>query len=286
MTIFAPHRELVQTDLYREFLSPLKLHHMTFLVLSMSPRKYELISMWRGEGRPHLEAEAHRLLKLLIPHIQTALEVRHTLGVAEARASSAESLLDRSPTASILLDDEVRIVFQNQAARQLTEARDGLQVVGEHIAPTDPAARQRLRGLLAAAAASGQTEPGTAILLERRSGKRPLHVLVAPFRPAESRKSTARVLVLITDPETKVNFPDAVLRSLYDFTPAETEIANGLLTGYSLDEVSLLRRTSLATTRSQMKGLFGKTSTKRQGELIQLLSSLPRTLPMAVQPTG
>ncbi len=281
-----PHRELVQTDLYREFLSPLKLHHMTFLVLSMSPRKYELISMWRGEGRPHLEAEAHRLLKLLIPHIQTALEVRHTLGVAEARASSAESLLDRSPTASILLDDEARIVFQNAAARQLTEARDGLQVVGEHIAPTDPAARQRLRGILAAAAGSGQTEPGTAILLERRSGKRPLHVLVAPFRPAESRKSTARVLVLITDPETKVNFPDAVLRSLYDFTPAETEIANGLLTGYSLDEVSLLRRTSLATTRSQMKGLFGKTSTKRQGELIQLLSSLPRTLPMAAQATG
>ena len=274
-----PHRELVQTDLYREFLCPLQLHHMTFMVLSMSPRKYELISMWRGKDRPHLEAEAMRLLKLLLPHIQTALQVRNVLGTAELRAHNAESLLDGSLTASILLDEEGHIVLMNAAAQKLTAERDGLHVHGDQIAPTDTTSRMRFRSLILAAAAPCQPEPSVGVLLERRSGKRPLHVLVAPFRPADLRRSNARVLVLATDPETRINFPDALLRSMYDFTPAETEIANGLLTGYSLDEVALLRKTTLATTRSQMKSLFGKTSTRRQGELIQLLSSLPRTMP-------
>ena len=148
-----PHDELVETDMYREFLQPLKLHHMTFMVLSMSPRKYELISMWRGEDRPTLEAEAARLLHLLIPHIQTALQVRHTLGAAEARAGTAESLLHQSPTASILLDEHGDIVFMNAAARQMTDKRDGLEIIRERLASTDPAARKHLRGLLLAAAA-------------------------------------------------------------------------------------------------------------------------------------
>ncbi len=280
-----PHRELVQTDLYREFLRPLDLHHMTFVVLSMSPRKYELISMWRGEGHPHLETETLRLLRLLVPHIQTALQVRHVLGTAELRANNAEALLDRNPTPSILLDEKGSVVGMNAAARTLVDSRDGLQLQGDQLAPTTAAQRTRFRSLITAATAPARSEPGAAINLERRSGKRDLQVLITPFRDPETRNSNARVLVLVTDPETRVHHPDAILRALYDFTPAETEIANGLLTGYSLDEVATLRKTSLATTRSQMKSLFGKTSTRRQGELIQLLSSLPRTAPTGAHAT-
>jgi DNA-binding CsgD family transcriptional regulator len=43
-----------------------------------------------------------------------------------------------------------------------------------------------------------------------------------------------------------------------------------------------LRKVSIATVRSQMKGLMGKTDTQRQGDLIRLLSTLPRTAPNAV----
>jgi DNA-binding CsgD family transcriptional regulator len=100
-----------------------------------------------------------------------------------------------------------------------------------------------------------------------------------------SARSLARVLVLATDPEVKVNFPDAILRALYDLTPAETEIANGLLTGFSIEDLALLRKVSVATVRSQMKALLGKTDTRRQTDLVRLLSSLPRTTPTQTTPT-
>lgn len=274
-----PHHELVKTDMYREFLCPLDLHHMTFMVLAMSPRKYELISMWRGKGRPQLDREALQLLQLVMPHIQTALQVRQVLGAAEVRAQNAEALLNASTTAAILLDEHGEIVFLNSAADRLTREADGIRIYNNQISPTDNTSRMALRALILAAAARNQQDPGGAIKLERRSGSRPLQVLVTPFRPMDTRRSNARVLILVTDPEQKVNFPDAILRALYDLTPAETEIANGLLTGFSLEEVALLRKVSVATVRSQMKNLMGKTNTNRQSELIRLLSALPKTPP-------
>ena len=272
-----PHHELVKTDLYREFLQPLQLHHMTFVVVSMSPRKYELISMWRGAERPRLDAKASELLRLLMPHLQTALNVRRMLGAAESRAMTAETLLDANPTAAILLDGKGDVVFMNQAARNLALAADGIRIDGDRLSPTDTASRSRFRALVQSAAATQQSLPGGAIALSRRSGQRDLQVLVTPFRTLRQHSTDARVLVLASDPEVAIHFPDAVLRALYDLTPAETEIANGLLTGYSLEEVALLRKVSVATVRSQMKNLLGKTSTRRQGDLVRLLSTLPRT---------
>jgi DNA-binding CsgD family transcriptional regulator len=137
----------------------------------------------------------------------------------------------------------------------------------------------QFHSLVLAAAALNQEHPGGALTLERPSGKRALQVLITPFRPSDSLRSHARVLVLATDPEVKVNFPDAILRALYDLTPAETEIANGLLTGFSLEDISLFRKVSVATIRSQMKTLMGKTDTRRQSDLVRLLSALPRTAP-------
>ena len=182
-----PHHELVKTDMYREFLCPLDLHHMTFMVLAMSPRKYELISMWRGKGRPQLDREALQLLQLVMPHIQTALQVRQVLGAAEVRAQNAEALLNASTTAAILLDEHGEIVFLNSAADRLTREADGIRIYNNQISPTDNTSRMALRALILAAAARNQQDPGGAIKLERRSGSRPLQVLVTPFRPMDTR---------------------------------------------------------------------------------------------------
>jgi DNA-binding CsgD family transcriptional regulator len=165
----------------------------------------------------------------------------------------------------------------NNAAKALAQEADGIRLHGDQIAPTDATQRMALRSLILAAAAPNRPGPGGAIALDRRSGKRPLQVLVSPFLPLGGERSPARVLVLISDPESVVQFPDAILRSLYDLTPAETEIANGLMTGFSLEEVALLRKVSVTTVRSQMKNLLGKTATRRQGDLVRLLATLPRT---------
>jgi len=270
-----PHEEWVKTDAYRAIAGACGIQHMTCIVVSISPRAHELISLWRGAGRPLMEPDCKDLLALLVPHMQNALRIRRALGRAESRARDAEAMLDTSSTASILLDAGGRILHMNEAAQELALAGDGIRVHGGRILPEDPAKRMEFNALIAAAASAKTGDPGGAIALSRASRKRPLQLLVGPLPLADGDRSAVRVLVLATDPERTVSFPDAMLRELHGLTGAETELANGLLRGRSLEEIAALRGVSVATVRSQMKPLFGKTDTRRQGDLIRLLSTLP-----------
>jgi DNA-binding CsgD family transcriptional regulator/PAS domain-containing protein len=278
-----PHDEFVATEIYRDLAAAGGMEYTTCLVLSVSSRTLEIISLWRGPERAMLEQEHKELLELLMPHLKNALKIRHTLGLCESRARNAEAMLDASDTASILLDGEGRIIHMNEAAQRIALISDGFCIRVDRIVPTNPSQRNEFRALITACTAADLGHPGSAFALKRPSQKRPLQILVTPVRLTEKRRASVRVLILATDPERKVHFPDAVLRRTYGLTPAETEIANALLTGFSLDEIAQLRKVSIGTVRSQMKGLMGKTDTQRQGDLIRLLSTLPRTAPASLR---
>jgi DNA-binding CsgD family transcriptional regulator len=72
--------------------------------------------------------------------------------------------------------------------------------------------------------------------------------------------------------------PLARLQSLYNLTRAEADIANLLLEGLSLEQISEQRLVSLDTVRSQVKTLLAKTGSSRQSTLIKKLSALPRLI--------
>lgn len=93
--------------------------------------------------------------------------------------------------------------------------------------------------------------------------------------PGDREHSKADLVLLVTDPEQPVNYPDGILRALYGLTPAQTEIANGLLTGYTLDEIACLRKVSVGTVRQQLKSIMGKAGVSRQSDLVKLLMTLP-----------
>lgn len=280
------HGQWVKPGASRTVAPPFGIEHMTCVLLSISSGAHDLISLWRGPERPVLEQEYKELLTMLVPHLQNALKIRQTVAVAEDRARNAEAMLDVTAAASILLDEAGRILHMNEEAQQIALAQDGLCVRGGQIMPTDRSRRAEFGALVAACSAADLGHPvhsGGALALSRSSHDRPLQLLITPVRLTGEQHSAVRVLVLITDPDRAVNFPDTVLRQIYGLTPAETEIANALLTGCSLEEIAQQRKVSVATVRSQMKALMSKTDTQRQGDLVRLLSTLPRTAPGKTQ---
>ena len=274
-----PHEKLAESGDYAALVLGRSLQHMTCLVLSISPRTHEIITLWRGPGRLRLDREHHDLLTLLMPHLQNAVKIRRTLGIALGRARNAEAVLDASETVSILLNASGRVLYMNRAAQELALTGDGFVIHDDRIVLTDRSRRSEFEKLLADVTAGGVHSHGGALLTDRPAHRGALQILVTPLRLATLRESPVRVLVLVTRANQAITFPDAILRQLYSLTPAETEIANGLLTGFALEEIAQLRRVTPATIRSQMKGLLEKTDTHRQGELIQLLATLPRTAP-------
>jgi DNA-binding CsgD family transcriptional regulator len=84
------------------------------------------------------------------------------------------------------------------------------------------------------------------------------------------------VLLLATDPEKPIMLRDDALREHYSLTEAETEVANGLLTGYSLEEIAALRKVQVGTVRHQVKSMLAKTGTGKQTDMVRLFLTLPR----------
>lgn len=197
----------------------------------------------------------------------------------DARARMAGEILDASGTGFLLLDVSGDVLLMNALAAKMAGEGDGFQLCGKRLSPLDCSRRLAFRALIAAAGELPGREG--AIALARSSRKRPLQVIVRPFHDLGRHGAQPKILMLVTDPERQSHVRASLLHALYGLTPAETEIANSLLTGSSLEEVAAQRRRSVTTVRSQVKTLLSKTETRRQGELICLLSSLPRMVPGA-----
>jgi DNA-binding CsgD family transcriptional regulator len=279
-----PAGSLVHSEMYRDLLVPLGIRYATLIALTVSVRRFEAISIWRTAERGPMEKEFSHLLELLVPHIQRSLEIRQVLGVTQQRQVGAEIIADASSTATFLVDRLGHIIHSNAAGDLLVTDGTALKVEKGILIPADQESRRALRKIISATTQSTLTAPDSkpkkhAMLLPRTGLQRPLQLLATPLPANQSDRSGADVLILVTDPERMVRFPDDVLRGLYALTPAEVEVANGILMGYSLHEIADLRKVSRGTVQNQLKTIMSKTSAGRQSDLVRLLMALPQSLP-------
>jgi DNA-binding CsgD family transcriptional regulator len=282
-----PPATFLQTSLYRDGLQPLGVRYVTLIPLTLSVRRFEAVSIWRPPEDGPMNEDSIALLELLLPHLRQALEIHRILNVTQKLLAGAEAMADASPTAAFLLTRRGLVIHSNAAARSLLQQASDVLAIHEGVLTAKQAhSRTRMQELLSSATlsslTSAQTGQARALALPRGYGKQPLQLMASPL-PSDRRLpldrnggNEAELLLLITDPERPASFPDDVLRELYRLTPAETDVANGLLLGYTLEEIAGLRRSAVATVRQQLKSVLHKTGTARQGDLVRLLMTLPR----------
>jgi len=274
-----PDEGLLRTDVYRDVLAPLGVRYATMVHLTLTVRRVEVITLWRGIDQVPMDEDRVRLLNLLFPHIQQALEIRQVLGITKQRLASAEAMVDASATATFLLTRQGRVLRSNVAADLLLQQSDTLAVKDGTLITKQAHFKESLRKLFADAALSISPQlkanPAHALALPQGFGKQPLQLLASPLPPGHRTRCNADLILLVTDPEKPLNLPDEVLHALYGLTPAQTEVANGLLTGFTVEEIARLRRVSAGTVRQQLKDILSKTGTSRQSELVRLLMNLP-----------
>jgi DNA-binding CsgD family transcriptional regulator len=66
----------------------------------------------------------------------------------------------------------------------------------------------------------------------------------------------------------------ALLQSLFDLTPTEAAIARRLSQGETAEQIAQATQKSVLTIRTQLKSVLAKTGTRRQSELMHLLTRL------------
>ena len=172
-----------------------------------------------------------------------------------------------------LLDGEQQFLFLNPTGVDCLG--DGLMMRGKRVAATDRESDVRLQSLIGAALNSTDVTCGSTSVWVRRDSKLPLTVHIVRFgeevRPA---LKGASLLLVAFDPERCKPPPPDMLTDVFGLTPAEANVAVGIVEGRHLADIAADRGVKTGTVRAYSKTAFAKTGTRGQAELAVLLTRL------------
>jgi DNA-binding CsgD family transcriptional regulator len=271
--------ELRRTEFYTDYGRTNGIFFLGWTIIEQNERFGSGLSLIRPEDAKQFTAEQVKLLKLLTPHLGKAFRLQRIIERASDNNSALLTSIAQFDFGVVALDGEGRITNLSAPAKHLLDQQDGIRIHASHLEAAYPDDNRRLQDMLAVANQvwnpPHQSE-GNTLLLSRKSGKKPLQVVVFPFVSsgllAEERP---QVLVFLSDPSSKPASRAAVLRAFYGLTPTESRLADLLLQGFEVREAADQLRTTLETTRFQLKRVLAKTGTRRQSELMRLMLSLP-----------
>jgi DNA-binding CsgD family transcriptional regulator len=81
-------------------------------------------------------------------------------------------------------------------------------------------------------------------------------------------------VVVLVDLDSSPMVNQDTLQNVFDLTAAEAKLATEIVTGKPLAEIADARGISIATARTQLASIFAKTRTRRQAELVALLTRI------------
>jgi DNA-binding CsgD family transcriptional regulator len=271
--------ELAKSDFYAEFMKPQGLAAQSPICHEIATNalgKFAGIAIYRREGCREFQPEDIELGNALVPHLGRAYAIYSRLGgVRRARNALAE-ILDRLPTGVVVFDAQHTPLIVSRSARRILELRDGITIERGRPRLADRREDGVFQTLLmkaCEAALAGRRAVGDVMQVTRPSGRRPFALMVSPLldTPPGSSAGEAVTAAFLADPDAGPVTTTEVLESLYALTHAEAELVRLLSEGRSLEEVASVRGVTMNTVRSQLKQVFSKTDTKRQGELVRLV---------------
>lgn len=242
-------------------------------------RSIASVVVHRAQGEPEFSVEQRALANRLVPHLARAMTMSRTLlTVAQQRLALAE-VVDRLPDGIILLSETGEVVFASRSAMRILTRCDGLSIIDGMLRAEDKAADRTLQEHIAEVVAPAPAAGGGAGLVAPRTSRTDAYPMaISRLLPGRSIRD-AVASVIVGDPGAPTAPAVELLQSLHDLTPAEADLVSHLASGHSLEDAARARGVSINTARSQIKQVFHKTGTRRQGDLVQLV--LRCFMPMA-----
>lgn len=268
--------ELSKTEVYNDFLKPHGLESTTVVMCSYRQQQIEALSLWRGPTAGTMDADGQQLLRMLVPHLQTALRLRADVIQHQAAEALSGAALEAISAAVFLVTADNKVSYMNPRGATYVSSGEALRVCDGKLFANDRCATAQLEKLVQSAAAgprNGQAQaPGGAIRVPKvsRTGCLNVTVVPAPCR-IELAARERSALVFVSEPDAAPASRAETMRQLYHLTPTEGRMADLLLGGLDVREAAERLRITLDTARFHLKRILSKTGARRQAQLIRLM---------------
>jgi DNA-binding CsgD family transcriptional regulator/PAS domain-containing protein len=262
--------ELERSEWYEDWLRKLQIFYIVGTIFPIGGDEVCTLGIHRGRADGAYGAIDKVPVARYLPHLKRALAVRQQLAHARVGQAATLDALERTATATLVLDRDGRLLYANGRAERLLAMADGLGATAGRLRAADRTAGERLATLIRDAA-DGTGTAGGALALPR-GDRLPLTALVAPLPAAQDGWGWTRpaAILFVRDPEQPTPSGTA-LQELFGLTPAEAALAAALAAGQTVEAHAAAHRISLNTARTHLKSALAKTGTGRQAELVALL---------------
>ncbi|HZW16761.1 MAG TPA: hypothetical protein VFF66_10995 [Brevundimonas sp.] len=229
------------------------------------------LSVNRNARQGGLSSEQRRLFEALIPHVHSAIRLR-SAWASKSAATTMASIQALGVTA-YLCDAQGQVLALTRSGEALALEQGPVSISGRRLQ-----VRSRGSDDLACAIArlSGPSPLASSATLVAEDPRTAAAIVCDLFRvsdPTSEPLGSARILVVVRCDDAICQERIATTAAqIFDFTPAEAEVAHALISGRTPETIAQLRRTSLSTTRSQIRSIYEKVGASSQIGLLSLLS--------------
>ena len=204
--------------------------------------------------RPHLARAALLSARAGLERARAMASTLETLGIPGAVVRPNGKLLAANP----MFEQLMPALFQDR--------RDRVRLVN---AGADALLASALEGFAGRTTFRGVSS----IPVPPAEARPPMIVHLLPVRGAAQDFFLDASAVVMVTPVDRSSVPTAeVLQGLFDLTPAEAKVAQGIGSATSVDALATSLGLSRETVRTQLKAVLAKTGAGRQTELISLLA--------------
>jgi len=262
--------QIKRNPYYQEFLAPVGLRWFAGVNVNCGSEQW-CLSIQRSSSQDPFSPSEKSSLRQLSTIVSSATSLAQALGFASS--SAALNAFEVSGTAALLFDRSGHIRKLNQPAEDLLTG--DVSISHQRLVCVDGRASKAFDAALNRAVLNQLEVPIAPVLLPRR-GRRPLFVqFVRLSSLADNAFVGGQVIAIVTDTDARRSPPETILSETFQLTPSEARLASKLASGDDLDSIAAGFGLSKETLRNQLKAIFAKTGTRRQGELIAMLAGLP-----------
>ena len=270
--------EFVRTRFFREWLAPQSLTDGLFSNLEKGATGCALFTAMRHTAQGEVDDRMRRRFELITPHVRRSMLIGKVIDLHRVEAATLADSLDELASGMFIVDSTGRIIHANVSAHRLITEANVLRATNGRIAAFDLHGSRNLLEVFAAAQAGDAAvgKRGIAVPLAARTGERYVaHVL--PLTSGARRKAgvsyAATAAMFVRKAGLDLPSPPEAVASQFNLTPAEVRVLFAIVEIGGVPEVAPVLGISEQTVKSHLHHIYGKTATKRQADLVELIAS-------------
>lgn len=242
---------------------------LTLALATSEGRKFAVVI---SAVRPFGE-EAEWAAARLEPHISRALRISGVLHQNRSTMLGAFTALELAQRGVLLAHRNGAVVPANDLAEAIIAKTAGLALRHGQLVCARSEDTSRLRRAIADCMRNPRSAQAIVIDIDRDDGQANLRLHCVPVVNEWQATShdPVRAMVVLIDPDARLNQQAERLQSLFDLTPAETALVCELVRGGNRGDIAARLDVTVATVRSQLTSIFDKTGVRRQAELVRIL---------------